>query len=84
MKSPAENKAFIRFVQLACTDPDIGSFVESISAASAEERNKLLTQTAAAMRQRHEPEELAQVVEWLREPKVLEKLLELIRQEGKK
>lgn len=81
MLPPHLNETFVRFVQLVQTDDDMAEFVRSLAEADATHRAMLLTQTAARMRAEKQPEELVQVVEWLREPAVLGKLLELIESE---
>ena len=46
------DETFVRFVQLAMEDKEIGDLVRRMSAAPADGLNKLLTQTAAVMRAR--------------------------------
>ncbi len=82
MPVPGENDSFVRFVQLALTDPDTSAFVRKLGEAAPEDRAKLLTATAARMRQEKVPEETIQVVELLREPALLDKILEIMTREG--
>lgn len=79
---PSDNETFVRFVQLALTDAETAAFVHKLDGAPLAERNALLTKTTAEMRARRVPEELVQVVEWLREPELVKKLLEVMEANG--
>lgn len=79
--SPSDNPDFVRFVQLALNDPEMGAFVRGLHAAPVADRNKLLSRAAAEMRARKVPENLVKIVESLQDAALLEKLLDVMGQQ---
>ena len=75
---PEDSETFVRFIQTAREDPGFAALLKNAGLLPPERRNILLEQMAAKMALRGERPELIQVVHWLLDDALFQRVLEMI------
>lgn len=78
MPGPQDSESFVRFVQAAREDPEFAALLKGAGRLPAERRNILFEQMAAKMALNGERADLIEVVRWLLDDAVFQKVLLLL------